>query len=144
MSTRKQVVGNLAFDPELKFGQSGTAWATFTVISNEGKDDKAVKCVTRCKAFGELAENVTASLTKGTRVIVSGREQTEEWDKDGEKRSANVLIVDAIGPDLRYAQAQVTRMTKVMSGSGKVGQVATTSSNDPWASVPPPTEEPAW
>lgn len=135
MTTRKNVVGNLASDPELKFSQAGKAWVQFTVISNEGKDDAATKCVTRCKAFGDLAEGIAESLTKGTRVIVHGREVTEEWEKDGEKRSGNVLIVDAIGPDLRFATAKVTRKT--------AAPVASAPAQDPWANVPPASEEPA-
>lgn len=138
MSTRKHITGNTATEIDLKFSQQGKGWATFTVISNEGKDEKATKCVTRCKAFGELAENVAASITKGTRVIVSGREQTEEWETNGEKRSGNVLIIDSIGPDLRFATAKVERTQRTG------GQSSPAASNDPWASVPPSTEEPAW
>lgn len=135
MTTRKYIVGNLAGDAELKFSQSGKGWATFTVISNDGKDDNATRCVTRCKAFGELAENIAESIAKGTRVIVHGREVTEEWEKDGEKRSANVLIVDAIGPDLRFATAKVTRKSSSAAASAPA--------QDPWANVPPGSEEPA-
>ena len=143
MSTRKNIVGNTATDIDLKFSQAGKGWATFTVISNEGKDEKATKCVTRCKAFGELAENLAESLGKGMRVIVAGREQTEEWESNGEKRSANVLIVDAIGPDLRFATAKVQRTTKVTSGSGKVTS-APVVSTDPWSAPPATDVEPPW
>lgn len=136
MTTRKYITGNLAGDPELAFSGAGKAWARFTVISNDGKDDNAVKCVTRCKAFGEIAEHVAESLTRGTRVIVHGREVTEEWDKDGEKRSANVLLVDSVGPDLRWATAKVTRT--------QASAPATPSANDPWASAPAGEENPPW
>lgn len=137
MSTRKQIVGNLTDVPELRFGQSGKGWATFTVISNDGKDDKATKCVTRCKAFGDIAENAAASLVKGTRVIVIGREQTEEWESNGEKRSGNVVVVDSIGPDLRWATATVTRTDRP-----SVPVVQQSEGNDPWASAPGADEAP--
>jgi len=133
MSTRKFIVGNLSTEPDLKFSQAGKAWVQFVVISNDGKDDNATRCVTRCKAFGELAENIAESIAKGTRVIVHGREVTEEWEKDGEKRSANVLIVDAIGPDLRFATAKVTRKSNAAPTAAPA--------QDPWAS--PASEEPA-
>ena len=133
MTTRKHIVGNMTGAPELKFGKTGKAWATFTVASNDGKDDDKRTCYTRCKAFGELAENIAESLISGTRVIVEGREQTEEWETNGEKRSGNVTIVDAIGPDLRWATAKVSK-----NGS-KPSTVAAASSGyapveaDPWA-----------
>lgn len=147
MSTRKYIVGNMTADIDLKFAQSGKAWGTFTVISNDGKDEKATKCATRCKAFGDMAENIAESLTKGTRVIVSGREQTEEWEANGEKRSMNVLIVDSIGPDLRFATARVTRNdsnSKSAPSNSKSWSNAPAPAADPWGDVPPPTQEPAW
>lgn len=137
MSTRKTVVGNTATDIDLKFSQTGKAWATFTVISNDGKDDSAVRCVTRCKVFGDLAENVASSIPKGTRVILSGREQTEDWETNGEKRSGNVLLVDAVGPDLRFASASVTRTQRVGSSPD-----ASVPVSDPWATAPAESEPP--
>lgn len=147
MSTRKNIVGNLATDIELKFGQTGKAWAQFAVISNEGKDDKATKTVTRCKLFGDAAENAAESLPKGTRVIIAGREVTEEWDSNGEKRSANVTIVDALGPDLRFATAKVTRSTKSTGSTGGFGNAygfapTPSTESDPWANVPASDEPP--
>lgn len=131
MSTRKHITGNTTADVDLKFGQSGKAWATVTVISNDGKDEKATKCVTRCKMFGELAENCAESLPAGTRVIIEGREQTEEWEKDGEKRSGNVLIVDSIGPDLRFATAKVSKTARTANPG-----VSAAQEPNPWASPP--------
>ena len=74
------VIGNLTNDPELRFTPSGAAVASFTVASssrvldkttNEWKDGEAV--FMRCSVWRQYAENVAESLTKGTRVIVSGR-----------------------------------------------------------------------
>lgn len=145
MSTRKQIVGNLTGDPELRFSQSGKGWTTFTVASNEGKDDNQRTCFTRCKAFGDIAENIAESLTKGTRVIVHGREQTEEWETNGEKRSGNVLIVDAIGPELRFATAKVTRTTKVSDRYGQPQRAPLVSTSGPPLPTEAPSEElPPW
>ena len=141
MSTRKHIVGNMVREIDLKFSQAGKAWGTFSVATNDGKDEKKTECFTECKVFGDMAESIAESLTKGTRVIVEGREQTEKWESNGENRSRNVLIVDAIGPDLRYATAKVTRTQRQAAG-GFGGQDASPAPSDPWASAPAPTEPP--
>lgn len=141
MSTRKHIVGNMTRDIDLKYSQAGKPWGVFSVASNDGKDDSKTECFTDCKVFGDMAENVAASLSKGSRVILEGREQTEKWESNGEQRSRNVLIVDAIGPDLRFATARVERTSTVMTGSGQVKSTPVTTSG--WDSVPPSNEEPA-
>ena len=132
MSTRKHIVGNMVREIDLKFSQAGKAWGTFSVATNDGKDEKKTECFTECKVFGDMAESIAESLAKGTRVIVEGREQTEKWESNGENRSRNVLIVDAIGPDLRYATAKVTRTQRQAAG-GFGGQDASPAPSDPWA-----------
>lgn len=114
------VVGNLTADPELRFTPSGAAVANFTVAStprtfdrqtNEWKDGEAL--FLRCNIWREAAENVTESLTKGTRVIVSGRLKQRSFEtREGEKRTVYELDVDEIGPSLRYATAKVTRFAR--------------------------------
>ena len=146
------VVGNLTADPELKFIQSGAAVVNFTVastprtfdkISQEHKDGDTL--FMRCSLWREAAENVAESLTKGMRVVVTGRLVSRSWEQAGEKRTAVELQVDDIGPSLKYATAKVTRTSSVMSGSGKVtNRVPVTPGKDPWATVPPVTEGPAW
>lgn len=111
------VVGNLTSDPELRQTQSGVAVASFTVAStprnfdrasNEWKDGEAL--FLRCSAWRDLATNITASLTKGSRVIVTGRLQQRNYqDREGQSRVSMELQVDEVGPSLRYATAQVTR-----------------------------------
>ena len=131
------ITGNATADPDFKHSQAGNGWVTFTVAENQGKDKPTT--FQRCKAFdsrdpnhGQLASNIAETITKGTRVIVSGRIVTEEWETNGEKRSANVLIVDSIGPDLRWATARVARNSAQTTSAAQ-------ASNDPWgadASVP--------
>ena len=117
------VIGNLTADPELRFTPSGAAVANFTVASTprtfdrqsqEWKDGEAL--FLRCNVWRQVAENVAESLTRGSRVIVSGRLKQRSFDtKEGEKRTVIELEVDEIGPSLRYATAQVTRAA---GGSG--------------------------
>jgi single-strand DNA-binding protein len=59
--------------------------------------------------FGSLAENVAGSLDKGNRVIVSGKLTYRTWENNGEKRTKVEVTADAVGPDLRWATASVTR-----------------------------------
>ena len=120
------VVGNLTADPELRYTQNGLAVANFTIAStprvfnkhtNEYDDGDAL--FLRASVWREFAEHVAGSLTKGSRVIASGRLKQRSYEtKEGEKRTSIELEVDEIGPSLRYATAQVTRAQS--SGRGQV------------------------
>jgi len=122
------VIGNLTNDPELRFTPSGSAVANFTVAStprtfdrqsNEWKDGETL--FLRASVWREAAENVAESLTKGMRVIVSGRLKSRSYEtKEGEKRTVIELEVDEIGPSLRYANAKVNR-TQRSGGQGGQG-----------------------
>ena len=115
--TQITVIGNLTADPELRFTPSGAAVANFTVAStprtfdkqrNEWVDGEAL--FMRCAAWKQLGENVAESLTKGLQVIVQGRLKSRSYEtKEGEKRTSMELEVDAVGPSLQFATAQVTR-----------------------------------
>jgi single-strand DNA-binding protein len=157
------VIGNLTADPELRFTPSGAAVANFTVAStprtfdrqtNEWKDGEAL--FLRCAIWREAAENVAESLTRGSRVIVSGRLKQRSFEtKEGEKRTVVELDVDEIGPSLRYATAKVTKASRgggggggwsgggggqggggQQGGGGWGGQQGGAQQDDPWASGP--------
>lgn len=120
------VIGNLTGDPELRFTPSGAAVANFTVAStprtfdrqsNEWKDGDTL--FLRCSIWREAAESVAESLTKGTRVIVTGRLVQRSYEtREGEKRTVYELQVDEVGPSLRYATAKVTRTQRSGGGGG--------------------------
>lgn len=111
------IIGNLTADPELRFTPSGAAVANFTVAStprtfdrqsNEWKDGDTL--FMRCSIWREAAENVSESLTKGARVIVTGRLVSRSWETpEGEKRTVMEMQADEVGPSLRWANAQVSR-----------------------------------
>lgn len=123
------VVGNLTSDPELRYTQNGLAVANFTIAStprnfdrasNEWKDGEAL--FLRASVWRDFAEHVAGSLTKGSRVMATGRLKQRSYEtKEGEKRTSIELEVDEIGPSLRYATAQVTRASG--GGGGGRGQV---------------------
>ncbi len=142
------VVGNLTSDPELRYTQNGLAVANFTIAStprnfdrasNDWKDGEAL--FLRASVWREFAEHVAGSLTKGSRVIATGRLKQRSYEtKEGEKRTSIELEVDEIGPSLRYATAQVTRAASSRDGGGSAGggrpsqgQVA----EEPWAASAP-------
>ncbi|PZS01476.1 MAG: single-stranded DNA-binding protein [Pseudonocardiales bacterium] len=138
------VVGNLTADPELRFTTTGAAVANFTVAStprtfdrqtNEWKDGDAL--FLRCSVWRQAAENVAESLTRGARVIVSGRLKQRSFEtKEGEKRTVVECDVDEIGPSLRYATAKVNKTARGSSGSGGGGGFGGSgggSAEDPWS-----------
>ncbi|MEV4126565.1 single-stranded DNA-binding protein [Nocardia sp. NPDC049707] len=152
------VIGNLTADPELRFTPAGAAVANFTVAStprvfdrnsNEWKDGEAL--FLRCNIWREAAENVAESLTRGARVIVSGRLKQRSYEtREGEKRTVVELEVDEVGPSLRYATAKVAKASRGGGGGGfgsggGGGNFAPTgggggsrsgADDDPWGSAP--------
>lgn len=143
------VIGNLTGDPELRFTPSGAAVANFTVAStprtydkqaNEWKDGDTL--FLRCSLWREAAENVAESLQKGMRVIVVGNLVMRSYEpKDGgEKRTVTELQVQEIGPSLKSATAQVTKVQKGggYTSTGTATPAASTSAApaaDAWASA---------
>lgn len=134
------VIGNTTSDAELRFISSGKAVANFTVAStprifdknaNEWKDGQTL--FLRCNIWGQPAEHVAESLTKGTRVIVTGRLKQRSYEKDGVNHTVIELEVDEVGPSLRYATATVNRTQRsgVQHGGGY-----TPPADDPWSSAP--------
>ena len=140
--TNLTMIGNLVSDPELRFTPSGAAVAKFTVAStpryldkttNEWKDGDSL--FLQCQIWRQAAENVAESLTKGMRVIVSGRLKQRSYEtKEGEKRTVFEVEVDEVGPSLRNATAKVTKAAR-QTGTGysaPASAAPTASGDDPW------------
>lgn len=113
------VVGNLTADPELRYTTQSVAVASFTVAStprsynrNSGQWEDGTALFMRCSAWRDMAENISETLSKGMRVIVTGRLVQNNWERDGRNRSSLEIQVDEVGPSLRYAQAQVSRVSR--------------------------------
>ncbi|SEF11683.1 single-strand DNA-binding protein [Arthrobacter alpinus] len=126
-----QRIGEVLHTEPTAVAISGSAVANFTIAStprtfdrqsNEWKDGETL--FLRASIWREAAENVAESLTKGTRVIVSGRLKSRTYDtKEGEKRTVMELEVDEIGPSLRYANAKINR-TQRSSNQGNPAAAA--------------------
>lgn len=139
------MIGNLVDDPELRFTPSGAAVAKFRVAStpryldkqtNEWKDGESL--FLQCQIWRQAAENVAESLTKGMRVILSGRLKQRSYEtKEGEKRTVFEVEVDEVGPSLRNATAKVTKTQRAAGTSGGFPAPAASDSftEDPWAAA---------
>jgi single-strand DNA-binding protein len=114
------IIGNLTNDPELRFTQTGTAVATFTIASSPRTYNKQLEqwedgeaLFMRCSAWRDLGEHVCESLTRGTRVIASGQLRMRTYEAhEGEHRTVFEMTVDEIGPSLRFATAKPARATR--------------------------------
>lgn len=123
------LVGNLTRDPELRFTTGGRGVASFGIavgrryqVNGEWQEQTSYFNVT---AWGQLGENAAATLTKGTRVVVTGRlEQREYTTRDGDKRTTIEVVADELGPSLRWATAQVERTPRGEGGGSGGGNRA--------------------
>jgi single-strand DNA-binding protein len=163
--TQITIAGNLVDDPELRFTPAGQPVARFRVASTPRFRDNATgewkdgdSLFLTCNVWRQAAENVAESLTRGMRVIVSGRLRQRSYEtKEGEKRTVYEVEVDDVGPSLRNASAKVNKMIRnggpgsprgsaPQPGSGNQGPSAQghsaqghsaqghSADNDPWAS----------
>ena len=110
------IVGNLTREPELRFTPTGQATASFGVAVNRTWTDRASQERREQTSFfdvvcwGTLAENAATSLSRGTRVVVTGRLDQRTWEtQEGDKRSKVEITADEIAPSLRWATVHVTR-----------------------------------
>ena len=144
--TQITLIGNLVTDAELRFTPSGSAVANFRIAStprtfdrqsNEWKDGETL--FLPCNVWREQAENLVESLTKGSRVIVTGRLKPRSYEtKEGEKRTVIELEVDEMGPSLKNATAKVVKAQRGNSSgfsqqSQPSGFGPSTAQQDPWA-----------
>jgi single-strand DNA-binding protein len=165
--TQITIAGNLVDDPELRFTPAGQPVARFRVASTPRFRDNATgewkdgdSLFLTCNVWRQAAENVAESLTRGMRVIVSGRLRQRSYEtKEGEKRTVYEVEVDDVGPSLRNASAKVNRVARSggdggygggqrgsggsggsggrSSGGGQGGQGGQGGDPDPWASDSP-------
>jgi len=108
------VVGNLTRDPELRYTQSGKATVTVGIavnrryqVNGEWQEQTTYMNVV---AWDQLAENIAASLTKGARIMASGRLDVREYEgRDGVKRTSVDIVADEVGATLRWATVSIEK-----------------------------------
>ena len=125
------ITGNLTREPELRFTPTGQATATFGIAVNrswtdrQSQERKESTSFFDVVAWGLLAENAATSLTKGARVVVTGRLDQRSWESaEGDKRSKVEITADELAPSLRWATAQVTRNERRSSDQAAGGPEA--------------------
>lgn len=147
------VVGNLTAAPELRYTNNGTAVANFRVASvpsvyRDGQWVDGDGVYINCSAWKQVGENAVESLSKGMRVIVTGRLKQRSWEKDGAKRTETYIDVDEVGPSLKFARTQVSKTgASKPKDSGWLSQQQNQApASDPWNSAPqggfPQNEQP--
>jgi single-strand DNA-binding protein len=111
------LVGYITDDPELRYTQSGAAFAGFTVaVSHRSKTAGEWQYVNdgffRCTAWRSVAENLSHTLKKGVRIFVAGKLVQRSWqDNDGNKRQTVEIQVTHMGQDLQFATGKVAKST---------------------------------
>ena len=123
------ISGNLTTEPVLRYTTGGRASLNGGVAVNrryqangEWKEEVSFLNFT---AYGQIAENIAASCTKGNRVILTGRpEQREYTDKDGQQRKAFAVVVDDFGASLKFATATIDRVTRDSAGQNRTQPTA--------------------
>ena len=106
--------GNLTDDPEVRYTEGGIARALFRVaVSGRRVQEASFFTVV---VWRDQAEHAAQSLSKGSRVVVVGRLQQRAWTaEDGSARSTVEVVVEELGPSLRWATATTTRTTRSQS-----------------------------
>ncbi len=120
------LIGNLTRDPELRYTTGGRGVASFGLAVNrrymQNNEWQEQTSFFNVVCWGDLGENVAATLTKGSRTIVTGRLEQRSWEtQDGEKRSVVEVVADEVGPSLRWATAQVERTERTGGDGGFSG-----------------------
>ena len=132
------LVGNITRDPELRFTNTGQATASFGLAVNRMWTDRQTNERREATSFfdivcwREMAENVSESLQKGARVVVTGRLEQRSWETaEGERRSKIEVIADEVGPSLRWATAVISKNDRRGPSDGPSGRAMTAASHDP-------------
>ncbi|MFC9995844.1 single-stranded DNA-binding protein [Nocardia sp. NPDC127526] len=152
--TTLTIIGNLTTDPEMRYTQNGHQVVNFTIAAtprvfdrkkNEWVDGAAL--FMRCQLWREAAENVAESLTKGARVIVTGKLQQRSYDdREGNKRTIVELVADEVGVSLKYAVAKpIKRSNRNSGGTQRPTKGGTDTArgvgDDPYAEYKPESDE---
>ena len=122
MSSTTSLTGNLTRDPEIRYTRDGQATTSFGLAINRRWQDRETREWEESVSFfdvvcwRELAENAALSLTKGMRVVVTGRLEQRTWEtEEGERRQKVEVVADDVGASLRFATVEVHRSERAGS-----------------------------
>ena len=122
MNDTISITGNVATPPEHKRTPAGVAITTFRLASGQRRYDRAAGAwidsgtnFYTVSAYRSLADHAFQSLSKGDRVVLSGRLRVRDWD-NGTKRGTDVEIdAEAIGHDLLWGTSTFTKAARPSS-----------------------------
>ena len=93
------LVGNVGKDPEVRYSQSGTPFANFSLATNERFKDRNDEWQERTEwhsivAWKRLAEIVGEYVAKGSKLYVEGKIQTSSWEdrQSGERKYRTEIV----------------------------------------------------
>ncbi|MFF8817834.1 single-stranded DNA-binding protein [Leucobacter sp. NPDC015123] len=142
MTTISTIIGNVVSEIEPRISQAGKPWCQVRVASTPRERDRQTgdfkdgeTMFVTVKLFGDYADNVAQSISKGTRITATGKLKYRSY-KDNQGADRHVIELDeieAFGPDLRWATAQVSRK----SGGGGAQQPQGGAGQAGWATAPP-------
>ena len=92
-------MGRLTRDPEVRYSQSGSAVANFSVAIDRRykRDGETTADFFNCTAFGKTGEFAEKYLHKGIKVVIEGELQNNNYeDKNGTKHYSVQIIVNQI------------------------------------------------
>lgn len=133
-NSQATIIGNLTADPKLAYTTAGTAVANGTIAVNHrfqqaGQWTERTSFV-KWAAFGQQAENIAQSVTKGSQVVAVGHLETDTYTtKTGDERSELQLMVDHMAVSLMFATVQIERVARSQP-AGRQSR-STTSSAEP-------------
>ena len=113
------ISGNITREPELRYTPSGVSKVSFGVAVNRSWRNQQTQeweeqtSFFNVVAWRQLADNASATLTKGSRVVVTGRLEQRSWETEqGEKRSIVEITADDIAASLRFATAEIHKVER--------------------------------
>jgi len=117
MTNSTTIAGNLTHDPEIRYSAEGVAVAHFSIAVSRRRRDAEDGAWTEetsfvdVSCFRELAENLVLSISKGSRVLATGRLTQSHWtDANGAKRSKIELVADEVGASLRWSSLEINSL----------------------------------
>ena len=111
--------GRLVAEPTFGDTSNGTRYANFRLAWSRKYNDRETKCFLECKAFGGTAQFMEKWMNaKGQEIIVEGELNTDEWEKDGQKRSKIVLLVTACHFCGKKSDGQAESQAEQQTGGG--------------------------
>ncbi len=130
MANTTTITGNLTREPEIRYTREGQATTQLGVAVNRRWQDRTTQEWQEATSYfdvvcwRDLAENAALTLTKGMRVVVTGRLEQRSWEnEEGERRSKVEITADEIGPSLRFATADVQKVERRAAADGGDGDV---------------------